>query len=227
MSNRLMFVNEAVFNLFGKFNRKLGWSRRNDSRVIENTEKRITVDHMAWINSNGEPVYDQILRAEAGGGVFLPYDERGRVGLIEVLRPQTPDPERWRKRFPSYNPEELGRQSLEIPRGMCESTDQDSHQTAVREAEEETGKVVTQIEKLGYITDNTTFSPHMTALTIGKVDMGRKSTAKPDPNEEFTKGLVFYTCSEVAQFVNKGNLYCGMTLAAIAKVILLRPGLLK
>ena len=195
------------------FGKNPGWIQGDGSVVIINRHFGQVIH--VWNCEDNKVLFDGIVRAEQGGGVFLPVDQHGRVGLQQVWRPQTTDMKAWRAAWPEVDVTTLGRLSLECPRGFAEGSDADGNITAKREAEEETGSVVARSRPLGQVCDNTASSPHLTTVQIGFIDLSRHSDAKPDPNEKLVKALQYYRIDEVQHMLASGELYCGYTIAAI------------
>ena len=212
MAKKLALFDADQFQKAGK---TPGWKRRDDSQVIANENPSIDtrVLHVMWVD--GEAVlYDQILRCERGGGVFLPIDTEGRVGLQKMSRPQTPDMDVWQKNYPNIDVGSLGRESWELPRGFAK-VGESGADTAKREAQEELQSVVVAAVKLGDVCDNTAFSPHMTAIQVGTIDQTKKPADKPDPNEKILTPVKFFTIKELKQMVARGEIYDGYTLSAL------------
>lgn len=201
-----------------------GWQRGEGSDIVANRKFGVEVVHVMWVDEKDNILYDQILRAEPGGGVFLPVDERGRIGLQQQWRPQTNDQKEWSKRFPSMDLREIGRVSYELPRGAAK-VGESGESAARREAQEETQSQVTSSRRLGLVCDNTAFSPHFTFVAWGKIDPSRKPADKPDPNEKILKGLEFFSRPELARLQREGKLYDAYTLSALAALYLQHPDL--
>jgi ADP-ribose pyrophosphatase YjhB (NUDIX family) len=189
-------------------------------------------------SEKGKPTfaYDGILRLERGGAVFVPYFIRGGklfIGVMKRQRFQLSDQDMiWVKNHYQdilkyhgvpefYKRFGKGRVSWECPRGFGDANE-NALNTAIREAEEETGGVVTKIQRVCDINDNTAFSPHMTALVLGNVDMTKKPKDNPDGFEKLatTSGLEYKTITELYQLRNEGTLYCNFTLAGIADLLM-------
>ena len=197
-----------------------GWTSSDSKNfVIANERLGCYVYHVAWIKPDGTFCYDQILRAESGGGVFLPINSKGEIGLQKRNRPQTADQNSYAKDFPEIDFGSLGRVSWECPRGFAKTSETGS-EAANREAEEETGNPVISSDPLGSVCDNTAFSPHLTTVNVGSVDLSRKSEAITDPNEKMLSGLTFFSEEEIKNLINKGELYCAYTLSAISLYLL-------
>jgi ADP-ribose pyrophosphatase YjhB (NUDIX family) len=171
------------------------------------------------------PLYDTVLRAERGGGVFVPVDGAGRVGLLRIWRPQARDREGYLASFPRIDLAKLGRISYEVPRGYGERGEPDER-TAAREAEEETGGRVVDSHPLGAVCDNTAFCPHVCAVMWGRVEVAAGARAA-DPGEGIAEGLSFFTRPELAALQREGKLYDGFTLSALAMLWLRHPELLE
>lgn len=195
--------------------KKPGWARGEGANVFANASPAIDthVIHV-MVCDDDKVLYDQIIRCERGGGVFLPLDQAGRVGLVKQWRPQTRDMKDWQATYPNIYPGKLGRESWELPRGFAK-VGESGAETAVREAQEETQSSVTSARKLGDVCDNTAFSPHLTGVQIGSVDPTKKPADKPDPNEKLLAPLTFFTPKELKELMRAGQLYDGYTLSAL------------
>jgi len=201
------------------------WVRgdQNSDVVIGNSKLGTFVLHVMNLNDKGQSTYDQILRAEQGGGAFLPI-QGNKVGLQKRIRPQTNDQAAYAKNFTEQlaagnlsklvEVEKLGRISWEIPRGFPKLGEAGAA-TALREAQEETQSEVTESSNLGFVCDNTAFSPHLTEMRFGKIDPSKKPKDKPDPNEKLLSGVVYYDFKGMNELIAKGELYCAYTLSAI------------
>lgn len=196
-----------------------GWSAGYPQRYVFGNPKvgsGIYIAHAIRMMPDGKtPMYDQFLHLERSGGVFLPFDKEGKVGLLPVPRPTTRDSDGWNKAFDkgTFDYSLLGRFSMEVPRGMGKRGETGS-QAASREASEEMQGIVTHEYDGGMMVDNTTFSPHMTQLTFGKVDLSRA----PLPQDKFEVGLgkvKYYTLGEIDELEQKGDVYDCFTLSAI------------
>ena len=113
----------------------------------------------------------------------------------------------------------MGRESYELPRGFVE-VGESAKDASTREAEEETGSKVLSSDFLVELNDNTTFSPHMTLVNWGRIDLSRKSSAKQDPNEKILSKLEFFTLGQMKDLMDQGKLYCSYTLGAIAAYLI-------
>lgn len=176
------------------------------------------------VRDDGSVRYDGIARAEAGGGLFLPVDGRGRIGLIKSWRMQTQDVEAFEKSYPRIDWERVGRESYEIPGGFSHAGEKGTD-AAVREAGEETGGKVHDVIRLGHMCDNRAFSVHLSTVMAGRVDLEARASNAPDPHEQLLGKLEFFTLDEIAALQREGKLYCALTLAAIAMVVLQKPDL--
>ena len=183
------------------------------------------VIHVVHCNEQGEPLWDQIMRAEIGGGCFLPVVmEKGlpKFGLQKMERPQAIDNEKYRSEFPKIDLTNLGRVGWEIPRGFANMGDKSGAETATREAQEETQSVVTSSDTLALVCDNTAMHPHLTTITMGQLDLSKKPVDKPDRNEKIVGKIQFFTPAQLAQMIREGVLYDGFTLTAISLYVLLK-----
>lgn len=196
-----------------------GWSAYPGHGAVFGNSRFGLVFHVD--NMDGDAVlFDGVLRAESGGGVFLPVDTEGRVGLQKVWRPQVADAAaqaEWTEAWPDVRHliERLGRVSLELPRGFAE-VGESGADAALREAEEETGSVVVAARVLYQCCDNTASGPHLTTVQVGTIDLTRRSSLEGDPNEKLLRSLSYYTREELGKFIAGGELYCNFTLSAIA-----------
>jgi ADP-ribose pyrophosphatase YjhB (NUDIX family) len=168
--------------------------------------------------ATGKRTYSQILRAEKGGALNLLVDEQGRVGLATLYRPVTTDQQAWADAWPIISYDLLGRPSLELVRGFAQVGDANVTETALREGAEEAGlgfSAIHKLELLGYMVDNTTFSPHMTGVVVAWVDSSKLGTPTPDINEGLLKGVQWYTRDQLREAFKAGDLFCAYTLSAI------------
>ena len=196
-----------------------------DGAVAFGNPKFALVLHVTVTNDEGSPLYDQILRAEAGGGMAVVVNEQGEIGLQHhAFRPQTNNQEAWKEAWPNVEPlvAELGRTSWELARGFAglkkkQEGAESGADTAVRETEEETQSVVVSAESLGQVCDNTAMSPHMTAIMLVRVDQTRKPSVVADPHEKFLSPLTFFNRKQVVKMMGSGEIYCGYTLGGIAR----------
>lgn len=224
--NRLSLFDAKEFERQSK---EPGWGGNEGSVFASQKKLGVSVIHVAWKDQDGKILYDQILRAEKGGGVFLPVDETGRVGLQKMFRPQTTNQKKWAEDFPNIKVEELGRESYEVPRGFAKALEL-GHAAAVREAEQETNSMVVDSMPLGMVCDNTALSPHMTSLAIGKLDRSRRPNEEGDiydELEDILKPIQFFTLEETGRLITEGKLYCAYTLSAIGMVMITHPNLLR
>lgn len=173
---------------------------------------------------DGRVLYDQVLFAERGGGVFVPVDGQGRIGLQRMWRPQARDQERYAAAFPDVDPSQLGRVSYEVPRGFGERGETGKG-AAVREAEEETRGRASEPEPLGPICNNTAFCPHSATAVWGRIDLAEAGPAE-DAREAILAGLSFFSRRGLLELQREGQLYDGFTLAALALLWMQRPELL-
>jgi ADP-ribose pyrophosphatase YjhB (NUDIX family) len=200
------------------------WKRRDDKLVLFNKKLGVYIKHV-MLEKNGTIEHDRILRAEQGGGVCLILDDKNRIYLQMQRRFQTRNQEKWSKKFPHYDPTALGRESWEIPRGFAKQGET-AYQAAKREGGEESGLTLRIREELGYICDNNTFSPHLTAVAWCEKDPAERTARTSDPCEQIERRC-FFTLKELAELQQKGKVYDAMTLSAVAMLLLRHPELLK
>lgn len=215
MGRSVLLHNDERLSAAGK---NAGWNNDPGCGAVFGNARFGLIFHVD--NMDGEkPLFDGILRAESGGGVFLPINTDGCVGLQQVWRPQVVDENAqatWTEAWPNVEPllEKLGRVGWEIPRGFA-NVGESGSDAALREAEEETGSVVTDARMLYSGCDNTASSPHMTAVQIGMIDLSRRSSLEGDPNERLVQSLAYFNRLEMARMISSGEIYCNYTLAAI------------
>ncbi len=204
-----------------------GWELFELEGVIAQKKLGVVVRQVMWEDEKGNIAYDQILRAEKGGGMFVPVDESGRVGLMKYWRPQTTDQKAWSENFPNFDVESLGRESWELPRGFAKVEKEQEGDTADIEAEEETQSKVVSSESFVFVCDNTAVSPHLTQIKLGVIDTSISSGRKPDPNEGILSKLTFFSLAELKNLQDEGLLYCAYTLSVIGVLAIQKPDLLK
>ena len=171
------------------------------------------------VDANGKEIrhgYVHPYRAEKGGGVFVPYrEDTNQVGLIARWRFQTPDMKAYSATYPEVDVSKLGRTSYEFPRGYAKLSESGA-KTASREAEEETGSAVVETQHMGQICDNSTQSIHLIDIVVGTVDMEKRSkNAGADPNEGILQ-VEWFDKTGIKNLIEKGLLYDGVTLSAMA-----------
>jgi ADP-ribose pyrophosphatase YjhB (NUDIX family) len=217
-----------------------GWFRRNDSTgmvFVSSDPKKPGTDlgkfgvvwSVATIDDE-KPVgqqflFDQMLRGEIPGAVFLPINADGHVGLQKMPRPQVKDLAAYNAGYPHLDTNNLGRESWEVPRGFGEKGETWEN-TTDREVAEETGRLIAKKEFLGAGSDNTALSVHPTFFSYGTVSTEAKDFAG-DPFEPILKKLTFFSRAERVKLMDEGTLYCDMTLSAIGRVHERYPDLLK
>ena len=214
---RLLPMSKAV-ELMAAQGKKAGWTT-SEKFVIANPKLR-RVRHIVWLqdqpDGSTKVLYDQIILEEQGGAISVLTDEDGRLGFVKVFRPINNDQQKWARDFlnDENNIEELGRESIEFPRGFPKGSES-VLETGAREAEEEGDRAIKSVKLIGWLNENTTFTPHNTAVVLGKVS-NQASTLQTDPNEGLIKKLFWLTREEVSEKILKGEIICGLTLAALA-----------
>jgi len=224
VTDKLKPFDEKMFSEAGK---KSGWVHNQNGALISNPEQSVEVRHVMHVSEKGSPLYDQVILAQAGGGVFIPIDTHNRIGLQQAWRKQTKDANAWSKNFKEgkIDWEEIGRVSYEVPGGFAKAGET-STETAKREAEEETNSAVVSIKPLGYFSNNRAFSPHLDTVTWGRVDLSKKPAEQADPNEKLIGKLEFFTWKQVCELISDGKLYDGFTLSALLILIAKCPEIL-
>lgn len=201
---------------------QMGWHRGNAGIVISQKKLGVEVIHVQWLeDADARPVckYDQILRAERPGILFLPVDRQNRIGLQKMFRPQVIDAEKYLREFPQIDLRNLGRHSYEVPRGFGKPNES-AEQAAIREAESETGSRLIGYHPLPPICDNTAFSPHLTNVGWGEIDLTQPSGVPEDPLEIILSKVHFFSLEELPKLQAEGLLYCGYTLTVIGSFLL-------
>ncbi len=208
----------------------LGWRTAEfpDGDVIANPNFHVHVLRAMNVDDKGDFLYDQILRMEAGGGLFLPVKIAGGevyFGLQNASRPQARSMKEYKELFARGELRKiidtlLGRECWEAPRGFAKSVTESGKDAALREAREETQSMVVSAMSLGEVCDNTAFVSHLTEIQCGLIDSSRKPADKEDPNEKLLSKVRWFTQSELITLMNEGKLYCGFTLAAIGMYLL-------
>jgi hypothetical protein len=197
-----------------------GWKRGAGSVVIEQPKIGVVVRWVHWA-AGGQYKYDQVLRAEKPGALFLPVAD-GKMGLIKQWRPQAADMDVYERQFPDFDLANLGRESWEAPRGF-RIPGQTAEQTAKIEAEKETGGRLLYQQGLHPGCDNTTFSPHFTYMSFGSIDLS-KPTKQGDPLEIILSKVTWYTLADLNDLEAAGTYYCNYTAAAIERLLRRYPG---
>lgn len=206
-----------------------GWVIGSDDPMMLLDQPKIgmSVLHVTWLNDEDAVMYDQLLVCERGGGVFIPIDAANRqIGLVKAWRPVTTSQERWMATWPDIDPTILGRASYELPRGMASVSDASGDEAAVREAEEETGSAVVSSSNLCFVNSNTAINPHMTAVTYGQIDIRKRGKYAADPNEQILGKLTFFDRDGLNELIRSGDLFCGLTLAALGALLLQSPSVI-
>jgi len=160
----------------------------------------------------GEVINDWVLMAEEGGADAVVI--RGnKIGLMKVSRLQAVDQELYKATFPDFDVENLGRTSLEGPRGFG-ATKLLSDELIVEEVQSETGKTVSSKRKIGASCDNTSWRSGRSDIYVVTLADEASGTCS-EATERIISGIEFFTLEEVFTKVRSGELYCGKTMAAI------------
>lgn len=161
---------------------------------------------------DGVTKYDEMLRMERGGSIFLPVQD-GLVGLRKVWRPQTTDPD-YRKTFPNVDLSQCGQMAWDACGGYGDP-DKTEEEQAIAEAEEESQGMVLSCEYLGKIAMNRGSDTHFTFLFAGTVDLKRRGNVEKDPFEKFVGNMKFFGKRAVDQLFEAGEFYDAAVIAAI------------
>lgn len=156
--------------------------------------------------------FDAFVHNEPIGAVTLPIRSDGCIGFITSFRPTFQE---GKHQFPIRKEDfvNLGRESLELPRGFPIKGEQ-SDQTAKREGAEEIGSPILSVKKLGVVTPNTTFNPHQIPVYLAEIDEKFDGEIPGDVNEKIL-GKIFLEPKVVLAKVMAGEIYCGFTLSAL------------
>jgi hypothetical protein len=175
------------------------------------------------LNPAGDHVYDSMVRTETPGEINIVVREAdGAIAFVykyrNIILPHTPENEAWRNsgNLDLLSAPHLGMDMLELTRGWTYK--KDSPWKMMTEGQEETGLMVTNIEKVGqcpYVYCNTGIVSTWIDLSWGF------ATDKPygetvDEIEKFEiKKVVWLTPAEIRQFVDKEP--CALSCAALNK----------
>jgi len=187
-----------------------GWRLdARSSRVLEHQDLGVVYFLSVCDPDHGAPAQVHPLRVERGGAITVPIDSAGRIGLIEEWRPQLQiagsnllDGNSW---------QHVGRRSLEVPGGFSDPGDEPS-ETAVKEANEEGRLAFERLERLGEVVDNRSFT-----VSLVTVFAGWGASAPPGAPVRFVDW------GEIAAMQQRGDIYCGLTLAALGILLLRYP----
>lgn len=186
------------------------WRRGGGDLIIANRAFG-TILHAAICDDSGKVLYDQPVWAEPGGAIIVPRNPRGAIGLVELYRPVLNN-----SPLAEYPPVDLsghGRFSLELPRGFPEEGET-PEETALREAEEETGFEALNVTKIGESNFNTTYFLANTLIFLVELSDRKASPAFNDIAEHIRR-VRFLDRREVFEEVSRGVIFCGATKSAL------------
>ena len=191
-----------------------GWTLGNEDGFFSNSRLGVELRRIA-VMRDGRLLYDQFVVVEPVGAATLPVDPYEQVGLVQVWRPvaEIGQPARTGGDFDLST---IGQLEWEIPRGfpiLGSDSAEPSDVTAIREAEEETGRRVYDARLLGYYRGNSTFFVNAIPIWCAKLT-GEGSMRPGDPNEKILRSTVFER-REVARMILAGEISDGFTLAAL------------
>ena len=178
------------------------------------------VEGVVVCDGEGRPVYDQYQieegpadadgkRRKASGAIIVPYylrDGQVQLGFIVRLREVVRDPATGNQ----------GRESLEFPRGLRNAGDSSDLATAIRELGEEMHGVAKSAERIGGVNPNTAF--YVTSgIPVFSVELepARVRRSSEDAGEHITRSE-FMSLKKTFEKVARGEIFCGLTLSALA-----------
>jgi len=174
------------------------------------------VKHVVVCGDNGNQLYDQPEIEEVPGSIVVPHfikNAQNYFGLVEINRPIIRDPETGRQ----------GRvMSIEFPRGyanLAEGRFEQNYQTAIRELEEEMGKVgITGVIRLGSTNPQTTYFSNQKANEVYLIQIDPNSINKNaigvEGLKDGIKGTRYVPEREMSELIVSNKIFCGATLAA-------------
>lgn len=191
------------------------WDRVDENQVYENPQF-CSIQAVVICKDDGTPLYDQVVVVEPVGAVTIPVNLEGKIGLQTVFRPvilaEGIDPYVAPGNL-AINPSDLGRVSIEVPRGFPIKGEKPG-ETAFREASEELQKLVISAKQIGEVNPNTAYFVHSTPVFLVEVDSTRLTDIPPDVNEKIFK-VDWFSREEVEALVREGKIFCGFTLAVL------------
>ncbi len=191
------------------------WQRSEGDLICFNHEFA-SVLHVVACDDHGAPVYDQPVWAERPGAVVVGVDERGHIAVIEHSRGAPLGVGSARQT--GVELAQHGRVSFEFPRGNS-NAGESPLETAVREAEEETGLAASDPELIGETNQNTTYFLFNTAIVRVRLS-ARTPRFAVDATEPIKVPLdrtsVLKPPAEVAAMIRTGQIFCGFTKSAFA-----------
>jgi len=142
-----------------------------------------------------------------GAAAILPITKDGKIILTKQFR------------YPIYDI------SLEIPAGKKDSIDEDPYTCALRELEEETGYISTDIEHLYTIYPCLGYSDEIIDIYLAR-DCVKKDNPLPQDADEQIE-IIFYNEMELLELLKQKKIRDGKTIIALQHYLLLNKQLNK
>jgi 8-oxo-dGTP pyrophosphatase MutT (NUDIX family) len=196
-------------------NFQTGWLTGKGDTICENLAFAREL-HVVVCDQEDRPIYDQPVWAEAPGAVIVGIDTHGHLALLEHFRtaPVTDAV----STYPSVDLKKHGRKSFEFPRGLAKPGES-ALETAVREAEEETGLAASNPQIIGATNPNTTYCLFDTPIVLVRLKhrAGRHAIDSTEPIPRPQKpNSVFKPVVEIMRLIRDGQITCGHTKSAFA-----------
>jgi len=191
------------------------WKKGKGDIIYENP-KYGRIQAVWHCDEKGNPKYDSILIVGPLGTIGVPINQDNEIGLLSIYK------EVFKKRKKQYikpgnlniNLSDLGRESIEVPRGYPEKGETPS-QTVKRETEEELQVRVIKTKRIGEANSATTFFANGLPVFLVKVDSNKKPVKRPPDSDERITKINWYTVKEVKKMIKEKKIFCGLTLAAL------------
>lgn len=190
--------------------------RSGQGDVLLDNDPYNQVLHVVVCDAQGAPLYDVPARAEPRGAIALAVDRQGRLGLLEQWR-AVPAARPWQSAYPAPTPARHGFFSWEVPRGFPDAQES-SLQAARREVGEELGCRAVRAQPLGWCNLNTTFSLTDLPIYLVLVDRDQADARHGDDPHESIRQVRWWEEGALRQAIARGELRCGVTLAALARL---------
>jgi ADP-ribose pyrophosphatase len=108
----------------------------------------------------------------------------------------------------------IGAESIELPRGSCSLLEK-AEAAASRELSEETGLHSVSTQTMGEIFSETGMIENPIQVILAKVSCRIQGTGEPEPMESISRELLWITPLELDEYIKKGKIRCGISLAAL------------
>ncbi len=190
------------------------WTTRRDDIVMRNPRIGV-VQHVVTCGRTGASKYDQPLLVTHAGVVCVARDDQHNLALLKRYR-EVCVPGGIPRAVPLADGTACGDCSYEFPRGGCEHGES-TEQAARRETEEEVGLIATHAVWLDRVNPDTAFFPYSHDVFLIDIDRRRPSSTPRDPNEEIE--VEFVRLAELLRRIARGEIYCGLTKAALATYV--------